>query len=341
MSMQNLTFKDFVSKGQFEVYKSTLPADHLARAAVEIMQRNRDAGVDHAKWLQDLKVASGWDEDPLKLLLAIAGYESLCRCPIDVQTGDFKAKKETELTVVDKIKARIKSFLESQWTTFEKLCSSAEIAKAGMEVAQLAAKHRLAIREFAEGISETRKPEDSEFVLRAMGAPALFDNLKWIIIWEGHKLNLVTADASDGGKPDARVDPEEQEISKQMEALKVRLEHKQRAKIVRPVTPTALDEFVEAPGNAKWMREVTASLKKFLESNEEDKGETLAKEVWEVMLVSKDKYKEKYPSGGHSVTGGSHKGTGKQPQSPYGRSAREVERLGARTWIEATRKGRF
>ena len=342
VSMESLTFKDFVSKGQFEVYKSTLPADHLARAAVEIMQRMRDAGVDHDKWLQDLKVASGWDEDPLKLLHAIAGYESCCRCTIEVQTGDFKAKKETELAVSDEIRARIKSFLESQWSTFVKLCSSAEIAKAGMEVARLAAKHRLTIREFAEDIPETRKPEDPEFVLKAMGALALFDNFKWIIIREGHKLNLVTADASDVGKPNASVDPEEQEISKQVEALKVRLEHKRRAKIVRPLTPAALDEFVDAPGNAKWMRETTASMKKFLESNEEEKGETLAKELWEVMLVSKDNYKEKYPSGGHSVTGGSHKGTGKQPQSRVApRSTKELERLGARTWIEATRKGRF
>ena len=39
INMESLTFKDFFSKGQFEVYKSTLPADHLARAAVEIMQR--------------------------------------------------------------------------------------------------------------------------------------------------------------------------------------------------------------------------------------------------------------------------------------------------------------
>ena len=342
ISMESLTFKDFVSKGQFEVYKITLPADHLARAAVEIMQCIRDAGVDHDKWLQDPKVASGWDEDPLKLLHAIAGYESCCRCTIEVQTRECKAKKETELAVSDEIRALIKSFLESQWSTFVKLCSGAEIAKAGMEVAQLAAKHRLTIREFAEDIPETRKPEDPEFVLKTMGALALFDNFKFIIIREGHKLNLVTADASDVGKPNAFVDAEEQEISKQMEALKVRLKHKRRAKIVRPLTPAALDEFVDAPGNAKWMRETTASLKKFLESNEEEKGETLAKELWEVMLVSKDNYKEKYPSGGHSVTGGSHKGTGKQPQSQVApRSTKELERLGARTWIEATRKGRF
>ena len=206
-----------------------------------------------------------------------------------------------------------------------------------MAVSQLAAKHRLAIRQLAEGVLETQKAEDPEFVLRAMGALALFDNFKWIIIREGHKLNLVTADASDGGKSDAPVDPEEQEMSKQMEALKVRREHKRRAKIVRPLTPIAPDEFVEAPGNAKWMREATASLTKFLESNEGDKGETLAKELWEVILVSKDSYKEKYPSGGHSVTGGSHKGTGKQPQSRVmARSVKELERLGARTWIEAT-----
>ena len=146
ISVEPLTFKNFVSKGQSEVYKSTLPADHLVRAAVEIMQRIRDAGVDHDKWLQDLKVASGSEEDPLKLLHAIAGYGSCRRCTIEVQTGEFKAKKETELAVSDEIRARMKSFLESQWTTFEKLCSSAEIAKAGMEVAQLAAKHRLAIR---------------------------------------------------------------------------------------------------------------------------------------------------------------------------------------------------
>ena len=341
ISMESLTFKDFVSKGQFEVYKSTLPVDHLARAAVEIMQRIRDAGVDHDKWLQDLKLACGWEE-PVKLLHAIAGYESCCRCTIEVHPGEFTVKKATELAVGEEIRARIKSFLESQGITFEKLCSRAEIAKAGMAVAQLAAKHRLAIRELAEGIPETRKAEDPEFVLRAMGALALFDNFKWIIIREGHKLNLVMADASDGGKPDAPVDPEEQEISKQMEALKVRLEHKRRAKIVRPVTPAALDEFVEAPGNAKWMREATASLKNFVESKEEDKRETLAKELWEVMLVSKDSYKEKSPSGGHSVTGGSHKGTGKQPQFRVTAiSVKELERLGAQTWIEATRKGRF
>ena len=33
------------------------------------------------------------------------GYESCCRYPIDVQTGEFKAKKETELAVSDKIRA--------------------------------------------------------------------------------------------------------------------------------------------------------------------------------------------------------------------------------------------
>ena len=49
ISMESLTFKDFVSKGHFEVYNSTLPADHLARAAVESMQRIRDAGVDHGQ----------------------------------------------------------------------------------------------------------------------------------------------------------------------------------------------------------------------------------------------------------------------------------------------------
>ena len=36
----------------------------------------------------------------------------------------------------------------------------------------------------------------------------------------------MTADASDGGKLDAPVDPDEQEISKQMEPLKVRMEHR-------------------------------------------------------------------------------------------------------------------
>ena len=251
-------------------------------------------------------------------------------------------KKETELAVNDEIRARVKSFLESQWTTFEKLCSSAEIAKAGMAVTQLAATHRLAIKEIADSIPETQRPDDPEFVLRAMGALALFDNFKWVMVWEGPKLNLTTTEASDGGKPDAPVDPEQLEISKQMEALKVRMENKRRAKIVRRLTPAALDEFVEAPGNAKLMREMTCSLKRFLGSNEGDKGETLAKELWEVMLVSKHGYKEKYPSGGHSVTSGSHKGAGKQPQSRVAtRSVKELERLGARTWVEATRKGRF
>ena len=87
---------------------------------------------------------------------------------------------------------------------------------------------------------------------------------------------------------------------------------------------------------------MTASRKKYLESNEGDRGETLAKELWDVMLVSKDSYKEEYPCGGHIVTSGSHKGTGKYPQSrSAARSVKELETLRARTWIEATRKGRF
>ena len=101
----------------------------------------------------------GWEEDPLKLLHAIAGYESCCRCTIDVHTREFKAKKETELAVSDEIRARIKSFLESHWTTFEKLCSSAEIAKAGMEVAQLAAKHR---RPSESLLRASRRPESQK-----------------------------------------------------------------------------------------------------------------------------------------------------------------------------------
>ena len=93
ISMESLTFKDFVLKGQFEVYKSTLPADHLARAAVEIMLRIRDAGMDHDRWLQDLKVASGWEEDPLKLVHAIASYESCCRCTIESKQGSSRRKR--------------------------------------------------------------------------------------------------------------------------------------------------------------------------------------------------------------------------------------------------------
>ena len=78
IDMESLTFKDFVSKGQFEVYKCTFPEDHLARAVVEIMQRIREAGVDHDNWLQDLKAASGWEGEPIQVLHAIAGYESCC-----------------------------------------------------------------------------------------------------------------------------------------------------------------------------------------------------------------------------------------------------------------------
>ena len=76
------------------------------------------------------------------------------------------------------------------------------------------------------------------------------------------------------------------------------------------LTPAALGELVGAPGNAKWMREAIESLKKFLLSTEANKGEMFAKEIWEIMLVSKDNYKEKYTSGGDSVMGGPNKGKG-------------------------------
>ena len=78
------------------------------------------------------------------------------------------------------------------------------------------------------------------------------------------------------------------------------------------------------------MREATASLKNFPESDEGDKGETLAKQLWEVMLVSKDSYKEKYPSGGHSVTGGLHEGTRKTTPIPsYGKICQGVRKIGS------------
>ena len=42
------------------------------------------------------------------------------------------------------------------------------------------------------------------------------------------------------------------------------------------------------------MREATPSL-----SVETNKGDTLAKAIWEVMLMSKDNYNDKCPSGGY------------------------------------------
>ena len=212
ISMESLTFKDFVSKGQFEVYKSTPPRTTWRErrwkscSASETRVWTTTNGCRTSRWPLAGKKNRSNSSTPSLVMRAAADAE--------LKSTQQKAKKETQLAVSEVIRARIKSVFESQWTTFEKLCSSAKIAKADMAVAQLATKHCLAIRELAEGIPETRKAGNPEFVLRAMGALALFDHFKSIFIREGHKLNLVTADESDGGKPDAPVDPEEQEISK-------------------------------------------------------------------------------------------------------------------------------
>ena len=56
----------------------------------------------------------------------------------------------------------------------------------------------------------------------------------------------------------------------------------------------------------------------------------LAREIWEVVLVSKDNYEDKDPSRGHSVTGGSHKGSQKKYQPRFAvRSVKEPERWGS------------
>ena len=121
-------------------------------------------------------------------------------------------------------------------------------------------------------------------------------------------------------------------------ALKRKPESKRRAKIVRPLTPAALDGFVEAPGNGKWMTEAIGSLKIFLLCAKANEVDTLAKEIGEVMLLSHDNYKQKYPNGGNRATGGPSKGKGgKSQHKSAARLVKELERLGApyMDWVHA------
>ena len=98
--------------------------------------------------------------------------------------------------------------------------------------------------------------------------------------------------------------------------MKLKPERKPRLKIVRPLTPATLDEFVEALGNTKWMREATESLKKFLLSGVEQRGDVGEGDMGSHALVQ-GQLQGEVPRGGNNVTAGSSKGKGGKSQPKF------------------------
>ena len=61
----------------------------MARAAVEVLDKNKEAGVDKEEWLRQLREASWFAGDDAQLLKAISVYEAAHALGIEIRCGEF------------------------------------------------------------------------------------------------------------------------------------------------------------------------------------------------------------------------------------------------------------
>ena len=66
----------------------------MAGAAVEVLDRIKEAGVDKEEWLRQLREASGFKGDVSELLKAISAYEAAHAQRIDIRFGEFRPLAE-------------------------------------------------------------------------------------------------------------------------------------------------------------------------------------------------------------------------------------------------------
>ena len=66
----------------------------MAREAVEVLDKIKEAGVDKEDWLRQLREASGFVGDDFELLKAISAYKAAHAQRIDVRSGEFKPLAE-------------------------------------------------------------------------------------------------------------------------------------------------------------------------------------------------------------------------------------------------------
>ena len=92
--------------------------------------------------------------------------------------------------VNDVTRAKIQSFLNTQWSISESFALVRKIDKSGMGVAELMKNGNISMIELHKVVLETKCLDNPDFALCALGAMALFDNFRWSLLYEGKFLHL-------------------------------------------------------------------------------------------------------------------------------------------------------
>ena len=88
------TFIQFLLAQELHTFINSKGVDWVARAAVEVLDRIKEVGVDKEEWLRQLREASGFAGDDSELLKAISAYEAAQAQKLDVRSDEFRPLAE-------------------------------------------------------------------------------------------------------------------------------------------------------------------------------------------------------------------------------------------------------
>ena len=84
------TFVQFVLTQELHTFITSKRFDWVARAAVEVLERIKEAGVDKEEWPRQLREASGFVGDDCEPSKAISAYEAAHAQKMYIKSGEFR-----------------------------------------------------------------------------------------------------------------------------------------------------------------------------------------------------------------------------------------------------------
>ena len=355
VNWRHLTFVEFVSGQHLDLFVEARGKEEIAKGAVEVLTRIQSTGTEHGLWLEALGQASGWQQDTARLLQAIAAYEMCCDKIMKIPEGTFEDAvdwvQDVQILWEGEQKQDITNFLIGGYIVYRTAVSDSELSQAGAFARMMLAPVGLTakiVQEDLTGWQEGAQMEEGD-VLKALAAYEKISNSKMVCgkVDTGVKIILpkVAEEAAKGKGRELREDHKDGDVealTQRVKELEAKLAEKDE---FEEATTENIKKFLEKEGLPKWMTSLCGSVIEYLDSNENSKGDALARQAWGLIRESQHTYSSRYGSfiGGRKNGPRASPGTGiGQPKNKKsGIPVAKIVAEGGKTFYEDTAGGRF
>ena len=254
----------------------------MARAAVEVLDRIKEAGVDKEKWLRQLGEASGFTCDDSELLKAIPAYEAAHAQRIDIRSGEFMlmadgaGEQRHDVMSVSLDQELIKELSNFVAVAFEVFLSSVDgliLAKASADVGVKmvnAGVEKYIIRDMILTMSEDLGFTHRD-ILRLLAAYARYTDKGFKICVVESRANVTFvrgAKQMEGGK---NSDPVVEELCRRIKELASKLGEHEKEKVRPKLSEEAVETLLSEEG-PKWMEKLGAAPVRLFKDPKEPDG---------------------------------------------------------------------